>query len=90
VERRKQGFDAPIGEWLRTALAPMVGDLFFDGRLKSRGIFDFRTVERLWSGHRSGARDHRHRLWSLLMLELWFRQFSDGPPSRRAAPEVAA
>ncbi|HUR33059.1 MAG TPA: asparagine synthase (glutamine-hydrolyzing) [Vicinamibacterales bacterium] len=90
VDRPKHGFEAPIGEWLRKPLAPMAADLFFDGRMHTRGVFDVKTVERLWSEHQSGARDHRHRLWSLLMLELWFREFADAPVSRRSAPEVAA
>jgi hypothetical protein len=34
-------------------------------------------------------RDHRHRLWSLVMLELWFRQYVDGTV-RRGAVEAAA
>jgi hypothetical protein len=34
-------------------------------------------VHKIWTEHQSGRRDHRHRLWSLLMLELWFRQFVD-------------
>ena len=36
--------------------------------------FLLQTSERLWREHQDGRRDHRHRLWSLLMLELWFRQ----------------
>jgi asparagine synthase (glutamine-hydrolysing) len=77
VDRPKQGFEAPIGRWLRGPLAPMVDDLLLDGRLDDRGVFDGREVQRLWREHKSGARDHRHRLWSLVMLELWFRQFMD-------------
>jgi asparagine synthase (glutamine-hydrolysing) len=77
VDRPKQGFEAPIGEWLRGPLAPMVDGLLMDGRLADRGVFDGREVQRVWEEHRSGARDHRHRLWSLVMLELWFRQFVD-------------
>ena len=77
VDRPKQGFEAPIGRWLRGPLAPMVDDLLLDGRLADRGVFDGREVQRLWQEHRSGADDHRHRLWSLVMLELWFRQFVD-------------
>jgi len=78
VDRPKHGFEAPIGEWLRGPLAPMVDGLLGDGRLRDRGIFDDRAVAALWAEHRGGARDHRHRLWSLVMLELWFRQFVDG------------
>ena len=33
----------------------------------------------------SGRADHRHRLWQLIMLELWFRQFVDRAAARRGA-----
>ena len=79
VERPKRGFEAPIGEWLRGPLAGMAGELLLDGRLQSRGIFNSREVARLWSDHRSGRADHRHRVWQLIMLELWFREFIDKP-----------
>jgi asparagine synthase (glutamine-hydrolysing) len=90
VDRPKHGFEAPIAEWLRTALAPMARDLFFDGRMRSRGVIDVTTVERMWNEHQSRTRDHKHRLWSLLMLELWFRQCVDSPSTARRAREVAA
>ena len=89
VDRPKQGFEAPIGRWLRGPLAPMVDDLLLDGRLADRGVLDGREVQRLWQEHRSGADDHRHRLWSLVMLELWFRQFVDNV-SRPMTVGVAA
>ena len=53
-----------------------------------------RESTRLWREHRGGARDHPHRLWQLVMLELWFRQFVDGPrsagPARRGSRRLAA
>ena len=85
VERGKRGFEAPIGEWLRGPLAGMATDLLTDGRLASRGLFRQQEVERLWTEHRTGAADHRHRLWQLLMLELWFRQCVEAS-ARPAAP----
>jgi asparagine synthase (glutamine-hydrolysing) len=105
VQRPKHGFEAPIAEWLRGPLAPMVDDLLCDGRLRDRGLFDTAAVAMLWREHRAGLRDHRHRLWSLVMLELWFRQFADAPgkqhqknqqhqrhqrPQRRPEPSEAA
>ncbi len=83
LERRKRGFDAPIGEWLRGPLRPMADALLEDGRLRERGIFNASEVTRLWTEHRTGRADHRHRLWQLLMLELWFRQFIDRAPAER-------
>jgi len=66
----------------------MVDALLGDGQLKSRGVFDDRAVMTMWREHRDGLRDHRHRLWSLVMLELWFRQFVDS--ARPQATGVAA
>jgi len=85
LERGKQGFEAPIGEWLRGPLAPMAESLLSDGTLRDRGIFNDREVTRLWTEHRDGRADHRHRLWQLMMLELWFRQFIDTAPAARAS-----
>ncbi|HJZ74998.1 MAG TPA: asparagine synthase (glutamine-hydrolyzing) [Vicinamibacterales bacterium] len=85
VDRPKQGFSAPIGEWLRGPLAPMVDALLLDGRMRDRGVFDDRAIRAMWRDHRDGAHDHRHRLWSLVMLELWFRQFVDGEAAGRGA-----
>jgi asparagine synthase (glutamine-hydrolysing) len=84
LERGKRGFDAPIGEWLRGPLKPMADALLRDGRLRDRGLFNDREVSRLWTEHRDGRGDHRHRLWQLIMLELWFRQFVDRAPASRA------
>lgn len=94
LERGKQGFDAPVGEWLRGPLAPMLQDMIGSQRFRERGIFAPAAVARLAAAHRTGREDHRHRLWQLLMLELWFRQFVDdggwpaftGSQSARVAP----
>jgi asparagine synthase (glutamine-hydrolysing) len=87
VDRPKHGFEAPIGAWLRGPLAPMVDSLLLDGRLRDRGVFDEGAVAALWREHRSRRQDHRHRLWSLVMLELWFRQFVDGQTSPASATQ---
>ena len=83
LDRGKHGFEAPIGEWLRGPLAPMADALLSDGRLRDRGVLDDAEVSRLWTEHRDGRADHRHRLWQLMMLELWFRQFIDRAPAER-------
>jgi asparagine synthase (glutamine-hydrolysing) len=85
LERRKQGFAAPIGEWLRGPLAAMAESLLLDARFRDRGLFNQREVSRMWDEHRSGRGDHRHRLWQLIMLELWFRQSVDGNGKLRCA-----
>jgi hypothetical protein len=36
-------------------------------------------VQRLLDEHESGRADHGHRLWCLLMLELWVREHVEAP-----------
>jgi asparagine synthase (glutamine-hydrolysing) len=79
----KHGFTAPIAQWLRGPLKSLATELLLDGRLADRGLFRPATIAKFWQEHQQGRRDHCHRLWSLVMLELWFRQFADG--ARRAA-----
>jgi asparagine synthase (glutamine-hydrolysing) len=90
VERKKSGFAAPIGEWLRGPLAAMTNELLTDGRMRDRGLFDEREVARLWSEHRTRRAEHPHRLWQLVMLELWFRQFIDRSTDASTTREASA
>jgi len=87
VDRVKKGFDAPIGDWLRGPLESMASALLLDARSRERGLFRPAEVARLWNEHRTRKADHRHRLWQLLMLELWFRQFVDGTAQWTPAPQ---
>jgi hypothetical protein len=64
--------------WLRSALRTMVPSLLLGERFDGRGIVSRPALRTLWEEHRLGRRDHSLRLWSLLMLELWFREFIDG------------
>jgi asparagine synthase (glutamine-hydrolysing) len=64
--------------WLPAALAAMVPGVLLTPRFDGRGIVSRPALKQLWEEHRAGQRDHSHRLWSLLMLEFWFREFIDG------------
>ena len=83
IDRPKSGFAAPIAEWLRGPLSAMTSELLLDGRLRDRGLFSHAEVRRLWDEHRTRRAEHEHRLWQLVMLELWFRTFIDGSATKR-------
>ena len=83
IDRRKQGFDVPMGRWLKAELRQMLDDLLMDARTRQRGYFNKRTVNALVSEHLKGRRDHSRRLWQLLTLELWHRMFVDRRPESR-------
>ena len=69
---------APARPWLAAALTALVPNVLLHERFDNRGIFSRPALATLWDEHRSRRRDHAHRLWSVLMLEFWFREFIDG------------
>jgi asparagine synthase (glutamine-hydrolysing) len=77
LSHRKHGFMIPLGEWLRHDLRSTMDDLLAPERVRARGLFDPYAVEILKREHLSGARTHADRLWTLMMLELWTREYLD-------------
>jgi len=76
VERRgKTGFGVPLGRWFRSDLRDLAHELLST----DRGWFRADAVGRLLDEHESGRTDHGHRLWCLLMLELWVREHVEAP-----------
>ncbi|MFN0052983.1 MAG: asparagine synthase (glutamine-hydrolyzing) [Planctomycetales bacterium] len=75
--RRKMGFGVPLDHWFRNELKPLLCDLLLDRRSLDRGYFRPQAVEQLVEEHLSNRWDHSYRLWSLLVLEMWLRQYLD-------------
>ena len=78
VNRRKQGFMIPLSRWLRTTLRDLVDDTLAPERVRARGLWRPELVARLVSEHLAGARTHGDRIWTLVILELWMREYLDG------------
>ena len=72
VDRPKKGFGMPIGRWLREELRGLSHEVLLGpASLAAAGRLQRRVVERLLREHGDGVADHRQRLWTLLVLELW-------------------
>jgi asparagine synthase (glutamine-hydrolysing) len=77
IHRRKHGFGVPLGRWFRTDLKDYVREVLLSPRALRRGYFREGVLRRLVDEHQNSKRDHGHRLWSLLTLEMWHRVFID-------------
>ncbi|MCY1067630.1 asparagine synthase (glutamine-hydrolyzing) [Nannocystis sp. RBIL2] len=77
LQRKKLGFSAPFGAWLKAAEARIVADWLHPDVIKRRGLFDVNGVARIVGEHRRGTRDHALRIWSLIVLEQWQRMYFD-------------
>ena len=84
--RGKTGFGVPISAWFRNELRPLAADLLLGAEARQRGQIRPATVKRLLDEHVSGCADHGHRLWCLVMLELWQRTWVESTqPAEPAA-----
>jgi asparagine synthase (glutamine-hydrolysing) len=77
LERRKAGFGLPVARWLAGPLNGLLRETVLGDRARRRGLFQPAFVRRMVEAHTEGRRDWSHRLWALLFLELWFREFID-------------
>jgi len=82
IDRPKQGFAVPLGDWFRGGLRDLVREVLLGEATRRRGIFEARRVARLIEAHDRGRPLELH-LWTLMSFELWCRTFLDGTRSRR-------
>lgn len=79
--RPKMGFAFPLEHWFRGPLRPLLEDHLRSRSFRDRGIASPAFVDTLLAEHISARRDNSAWLWSLLVLELWFRQAFPARPS---------
>jgi asparagine synthase (glutamine-hydrolysing) len=73
LEKPKQGFSIPMKHWLRTSLKPMMLDMLSKDSLQQYGYFDHEVVSKWIQEHIDERVNHSHRLWSLMVFEIWRR-----------------
>lgn len=75
IHRKKKGFGVPVAAWLRGPLREWAGELLSEESIRTTGLFESAYVSRLWGEHLRGERDHRKKLWNLLVFLEWQRNF---------------
>jgi asparagine synthase (glutamine-hydrolysing) len=77
LTRAKMGFGIPIGHWFRGSMQSFLRETLLSEKALSRGLFNPDKVRQMIDQHVERKVDHDQRLWTLLMLELWFERFID-------------
>ncbi len=75
IDRPKQGFAVPLADWLRGPLTAWADDLLADRPPILRDLLDWRAIALAWDQHRSARADYADRLWIILMLLAWVREW---------------
>ena len=74
LRRRKKGFGIPVAAWIRGPLRPLFEEALSETALGD--FFDPAPVRAMLARHLRGEADLRKPLWTLLMFQLWRKQWS--------------
>ncbi|HIE28291.1 TPA: hypothetical protein EYP66_13485 [Candidatus Poribacteria bacterium] len=67
----------PVDSWFRNELKPLLYDTILPPKALCRGYFNSEVLKQMVEEHVTGQQAYGHRLWALLMLEMWHREFID-------------
>lgn len=73
--RKKMGFGVPLDYWFRHELRDLTNDLLLSENSRCRQFLRPESVQLLWDEHQQRRFDHSARLWTLVMLESWLREW---------------
>jgi len=71
INRPKQGFVAPMSEWLRGEMGEKMRRDIRKSTLTERGLLDYDVIDRLWEAHRSGRGEWAFQLWNIYNVSAW-------------------
>jgi asparagine synthase (glutamine-hydrolysing) len=77
IYRPKASFGAPIRSWISHELKELTDQLLSEEQVKKRGIFNYAYIRQLIDEDRKGAADHAYRIYQLITLELWLKEYID-------------
>ncbi len=86
LDRKKRGFGAPMGAWLKNELSPLVQRVLAPEVVRNRGLFQTEAISRLMDNHAKQRVDGTDALLALMNLEIWSRIYLD----RRDPTDVSA
>ncbi|MBI2870618.1 MAG: asparagine synthase (glutamine-hydrolyzing) [Candidatus Omnitrophica bacterium] len=86
IQKPKQGFSIPVKNWLCQELKAMMMETLSKERVQRHSFFNPEVVSRWMHEHLSGTHNHAHRLWPLMMFELW-REAYLMPRNDKAVPK---
>ena len=75
INRKKRGFETPVGDWFKQELAHTLLDLVESPSSLSAIYFDVRFIKEMINQHQLKRKDYQRHLFILLSLELWYRNF---------------
>jgi len=78
IARRKQGFAAPVSEWLRNEWSGFAESRILTSTLVREGTLRPEFIKAMLKGHKERKIDAGQNIWNLLNLSLWYDYWIEG------------
>jgi asparagine synthase (glutamine-hydrolysing) len=77
----KLGHSIPLKNWMRddARVRGFMRDVLSESEIRRRGLFRPERVQAMIREHLDKKDNHAHRLWALMVLELWMKKHLDQP-----------
>ncbi|MBJ7882706.1 asparagine synthase (glutamine-hydrolyzing) [Gelidibacter salicanalis] len=72
LEKSKQGFGSPVGDWLKSSLKPELEGYIDETYLSDQGIFQLDKIIPLVKNHLESKRDNTFRVWAFYCFQKWY------------------
>ena len=88
--RKKRGFGAPMGAWIKNELSGLTHNLLSPSSVTRRGLFDPTMVAETLALHEANKADHTDHLLALIFLEVWCRLYLDRMSPADLSAQIAS
>lgn len=75
INRKKQGFWAPVEEWMRNQWYDYAKNEVDNSKIINSGLFNKEYINQLFLSHKSGKANNGLKIFQLLELSLWHDRF---------------
>ena len=75
INRTKKGFNMPVAYWLSGDLKEFMLDMLSPSFISRQNLFDSAYIQQLTGEHFERRKDNRKLLWTLLMFQVWYRNY---------------
>ena len=75
-DKPKQGFNVPVGDWLRNSLKKELISYVDDALLLKQNIFNHDFIKRLVYEHLSGKKDNTYKIWTFYCFQKWYKNYA--------------
>ena len=72
LEKSKNGFGVPVGDWLRSSLRTELENYAIEKNLVSQNIFQVNQIRELIQNHLSGKSDNTFQVWTFYCFQKWY------------------